>query len=185
MNTDLASIPFDQLAKLKQKLGVTGSAASRERLRAAAAANAAAAPAAAFVSKHRPKELPANKPVKTLRVVVEGLKRVRRSLAQSRPAALSRALTRPRSRTRSCGTCVQRGRDPRFDALSGSLNKDLFEKSYAFLDDVRKNETKALQAALAKEKDPERKEQLRQSLAKRVRSLFCDVGLAPPTRRPC
>ncbi|KAJ2699100.1 rRNA biogenesis protein rrp36 [Coemansia spiralis] len=33
-----------------------------------------------------------------------------------------------------------RTRDPRFDSLSGNLNDDLFDKSYAFLDDKRKHE---------------------------------------------
>ena len=31
-------------------------------------------------------------------------------------------------------------RDPRFDTLSGHLNEDLFEKSYSWLDDKRKQE---------------------------------------------
>jgi len=171
---DLAAVPFDQLAKLKQKLGVTGTAASRERLRAAAAKSAAAAAAAGppvFASKHRPKELPSNKPVKTLRVVVDGITRVRPPGPPLRRVVSCRV---PTSRLMlgfaawRLLTALQKGRDPRFDALSGSFNQDLYEKSYGFLDELRAKETKALEAALAKEKDLERKEQLRQSLAKRV-----------------
>jgi hypothetical protein len=45
---------------------------------------------------------------------------------------------------------------------------DLFSKSYAFLDDVRVEETRALQAELGKEKDPGRRAQLQQLLSKRV-----------------
>ncbi|KAJ2774637.1 rRNA biogenesis protein rrp36 [Coemansia nantahalensis] len=49
-----------------------------------------------------------------------------------------------------------RTRDPRFDSLSGHLNEDLFEKSYAFLDDQRKQEMGELkkQARVLKSKSP-------------------------------
>ncbi|KAI8323049.1 DUF947-domain-containing protein [Martensiomyces pterosporus] len=48
-------------------------------------------------------------------------------------------------------------RDPRFDSLSGNLNEDLFEKSYAFLEKQQHEEIELLkgQAKKLKEKNPE------------------------------
>lgn len=57
------------------------------------------------------------------------------------------------------------GRDPRFDNLSGHLNKDLFEKSYCFLKEKKVNENKELSKALKKKGyTQEEKERLRQML---------------------
>ena len=39
---------------------------------------------------------------------------------------------------------VQKTRDPRFDDLSGSLNEDLFRKSYPFIEEKRNTELKAV-----------------------------------------
>jgi hypothetical protein len=71
---ELASVPLEELAKLKQKLGVTGGATLRRR-RAEAEERAKAAPAAP-ASKHRPKQLPSKRPVSTFRVVVDNLPKV-------------------------------------------------------------------------------------------------------------
>ncbi|KAJ1834269.1 rRNA biogenesis protein rrp36 [Coemansia sp. RSA 2703] len=48
-------------------------------------------------------------------------------------------------------------RDPRFDSLSGNYNEDLFEKSYSFLDKQRETEIEEMrkQANKLKNKDPE------------------------------
>merc|ERR1712096_263416 len=47
----------------------------------------------------------------------------------------------------------QISRDPRFDALCGTeFNQDVFDKRYGFLDDVLKDEIKALQKAAKKQK---------------------------------
>ncbi|KAJ1667038.1 rRNA biogenesis protein rrp36 [Coemansia sp. RSA 1813] len=48
-------------------------------------------------------------------------------------------------------------RDPRFDGLSGNFNEDLYEKTYAFLDDQQKNEMELLekQAVKLKKSDPD------------------------------
>ena len=45
---------------------------------------------------------------------------------------------------------------------------DLFEKSYAFLEGMRSDETHKLQTEAAREKEPERKAQLLQLITKRV-----------------
>ncbi len=39
---------------------------------------------------------------------------------------------------------VNNGRDPRFDHLSGKLRWGLFQKSYAFIKDMKRNEISAL-----------------------------------------
>lgn len=51
-------------------------------------------------------------------------------------------------------------RDPRFDDLSGQLNDDLFQKSYSFVDDMRKEEQKSVRKQLKKVKGKERKAEL-------------------------
>lgn len=60
-------------------------------------------------------------------------------------------------------------RDPRFEKLSGHFNQDLFEKSYAFLDDYKKSEQDLLRQQIKKAKNPERREELQQLLLKMVR----------------
>ncbi|CDH48510.1 ribosomal rna processing protein 36 homolog [Lichtheimia corymbifera JMRC:FSU:9682] len=57
-------------------------------------------------------------------------------------------------------------RDPRFEKLSGHFNQDLFEKSYAFLDDYKKSEQDLLRQQIKKAKNPERREELQQLLLK-------------------
>jgi ribosomal RNA-processing protein 36 len=47
----------------------------------------------------------------------------------------------------------RKGRDPRFDRLSGKLSEDLFEKSYAWLKDVAQRDAKELRDVASKEKD--------------------------------
>ncbi|KAM4611246.1 ribosomal RNA processing protein 36 homolog [Discoglossus pictus] len=53
-------------------------------------------------------------------------------------------------------------RDPRFDDLSGEYKPEVFEKTYKFLDDVKKREKEAVQKKLRKSRDPELKEKLEQ-----------------------
>ncbi|KAF3935640.1 hypothetical protein ABW19_dt0205730 [Dactylella cylindrospora] len=57
-------------------------------------------------------------------------------------------------------------RDPRFDQAGASRAVDLrrVEKTYAFLDDYRDSEIKALRQEVAKEKNPIRKEELQKAL---------------------
>jgi ribosomal RNA-processing protein 36 len=47
----------------------------------------------------------------------------------------------------------RKGRDPRFDRLSGKLSEDLFEKSYSWLKDVAQRDAKELRDFASKEKD--------------------------------
>lgn len=54
----------------------------------------------------------------------------------------------------------RRGRDPRFDRLSGKLSEDLFEKSYAWLKDVAQRDAKELRDVASKEKDAEARSDL-------------------------
>ena len=49
----------------------------------------------------------------------------------------------------------RKGRDPRFDRLSGKLSEDLFEKSYAWMNAVAERDAKELRAVASKEKDAE------------------------------
>jgi ribosomal RNA-processing protein 36 len=47
----------------------------------------------------------------------------------------------------------RKGRDPRFDRLSGKLSEDLFEKSYSWMKDVAQRDAKELRDFASKEKD--------------------------------
>ena len=58
-------------------------------------------------------------------------------------------------------------RDPRFSDLSGRLNKDLFDKSYAFLEDHRKDDIAQLRQLLRDSKD-ERKRRIAQQQLNRL-----------------
>eukprot|EP00937_MAST-01D_sp_MAST-1D-sp2_P003527 g3527.t1 len=64
---------------------------------------------------------------------------------------------------------VQRkpSRDPRFSELSGTLNEDLFEKSYAFLEERRERDIEQLQGLLGESKD-ERKRRVAQKQLTRL-----------------
>jgi ribosomal RNA-processing protein 36 len=64
----------------------------------------------------------------------------------------------------------QRARDPRFDSLSGSFNKDLFEKSYSFLGEYRKAEVEQLHKELKKEKDEDRRREIQSVISRMVRA---------------
>ena len=64
---------------------------------------------------------------------------------------------------------LQKGRDPRFDNLSGKLNQDFFKKSYSFLVEQKEKEIKTLEAEISKRKkkkySAEEVEKLRAALA--------------------
>ncbi|KAM8947201.1 ribosomal RNA processing protein 36 homolog [Pelodytes ibericus] len=51
-------------------------------------------------------------------------------------------------------------RDPRFDDLSGEYKPEVFEKTYRFLDDVKKQERETIQKKMKKVRNPELKDKL-------------------------
>lgn len=53
--------------------------------------------------------------------------------------------------------------DPRFEAQSGRLNEDLFNKSYAFLDEYKQRELQQLKQQLKKTKSVPKKDELKVS----------------------
>ncbi|EPX73004.1 DUF947 family rRNA processing protein [Schizosaccharomyces octosporus yFS286] len=55
-------------------------------------------------------------------------------------------------------------RDPRFDSLSGNLNKEKVKNNYSFVFDYRKKEIELLREELKKCKDPERAETIKATL---------------------
>ncbi|XP_057700299.1 ribosomal RNA processing protein 36 homolog [Corythoichthys intestinalis] len=57
-------------------------------------------------------------------------------------------------------------RDPRFDDLSGEYKAEIFDKTYRFIDDIRRREAQALQKQLKKTKNADRKEKLGSLLKK-------------------
>ncbi|KAK1931902.1 Ribosomal RNA processing protein 36 [Phytophthora citrophthora] len=63
--------------------------------------------------------------------------------------------------------------DPRFEAQSGRLNEDLFNKSYAFLDDYKQRELQELKQQLKKTKNVTKKDELKVSILRNI--LLDDV----------
>ncbi|XP_063774806.1 ribosomal RNA processing protein 36 homolog isoform X2 [Pseudophryne corroboree] len=55
-------------------------------------------------------------------------------------------------------------RDPRFDDLSGAYKEDVFEKTYSFLNDIKKREKQVVEKKLQKTRNPDLKEKLEQLL---------------------
>ena len=62
----------------------------------------------------------------------------------------------------------EKGRDPRFDERCGKLNQDLFEKSYAFLEEVKQEEKTTLQKEAKKTRSLQKKEKIRSLLHRMV-----------------
>lgn len=52
-------------------------------------------------------------------------------------------------------------RDPRFDDLSGEYNESYFKSNYSFLFDIKSREKEKIKKTLKKEKDPEKKVELK------------------------
>ncbi|RKP26693.1 hypothetical protein SYNPS1DRAFT_21596 [Syncephalis pseudoplumigaleata] len=63
----------------------------------------------------------------------------------------------------------KKGRDPRFDRLSGHFNEDLFQKAYGFIDDYRQSELQQMKQELKKTKQPEKAAKLQHEI-KRLES---------------
>ncbi|KAJ3276380.1 rRNA biogenesis protein rrp36 [Terramyces sp. JEL0728] len=57
-------------------------------------------------------------------------------------------------------------RDPRFEPLSGKLNEGLFQRSYGFIREYQETELEMLKNDIQKEKDVERKEELKKTLSR-------------------
>lgn len=55
---------------------------------------------------------------------------------------------------------MKRYRDPRFDPLCGSFNKEKFHKRYGFVDEIKKKEREQLKEELNNTQDEARKEQI-------------------------
>jgi len=58
----------------------------------------------------------------------------------------------------------RRHRDPRFDNLSGKFNEDMFQKSYSFVDDMKKDELKMVKKKFKKARNKEEKSSLHKLL---------------------
>merc|ERR1712168_539127 len=58
----------------------------------------------------------------------------------------------------------RRHRDPRFDNLSGKFNDDLFQKSYSFVEDMKKDELKVVKKQFKKTRNKEEKSSLHKLL---------------------
>ena len=68
---------------------------------------------------------------------------------------------RPPKRQKQAEVKKKTVRDPRFDDLSGQYNEELFTKSYGFLSNIKEREREKVHKQFKKEKDPEKKAELK------------------------
>lgn len=73
---------------------------------------------------------------------------------------------KPNSKQLKAGTRDIRIRDPRFDNTSGTFDKDLFAKGYAFLDDMKASEERDLKKFIKTSKDENKVFEAKQKLQK-------------------
>jgi len=146
LEKELSKIPFNQIAKIQQKMGMkdfnkTFAKTSNKRniIKDESIQKAKESlkllkkkkeqkPIKKRDNKNRPMEISSKKPVSRYREVVEVKKK--------------------------------KTRDPRFDNLSGKFNEDLFKKSYKFLSEMEENEMNMIQEKIKKTKNSLEKEKL-------------------------
>ncbi len=76
----------------------------------------------------------------------------------------------------------RKGRDPRFDRLSGKLSEDLFEKSYSWMTDVAQRDAKELRDLASKEKDADSRAQILVQAARIEQKLKQDARKSEDTK---
>ncbi|KAM4772438.1 ribosomal RNA processing protein 36 homolog [Rhinophrynus dorsalis] len=99
-------------------------------------------------------------------VSVQGEKKRPLELSSKRPVPFLRKVVQARKEMR---------RDPRFDDLSGEYKPEVFEKTYRFINDVKKKEKELVQKKLRKVRDPQMKEKLEQLLKRMDHQEECIV----------
>ncbi|SAL95450.1 hypothetical protein [Absidia glauca] len=143
LKRSLAHVSFEQLAEIKNKMGIK----EFSQTRTTKATTANDAPKKAVVSK------------------AQILKDLREATGQ-RARATKEEMKRDSKHRDVVETASTKRRDPRFDKLSGQFNQDLFEKSYGFIDDYKQSEIADLKTQLTKTKDPEEQERLKSILTR-------------------
>jgi len=146
LEKELSKIPFSQIAKIQQKMGMKefNKTFSRNSNKSNIIKDETIKKAKESLkllkkkrgpqaikkreNKNRPMEISSKKPVSRYREVIEVKKK--------------------------------KSRDPRFDNLSGKYNEDLFKKSYKFLSEMEDNEMNMIQEKIKKTKNPLEKEKL-------------------------
>jgi ribosomal RNA-processing protein 36 len=146
LEKELSKIPFNQIAKIQQKMGMkefnktfakTSNKSNIIKDEAIKKAKESLKllkkkkeqkPIKKRENKNRPMEISSKKPVSRYREVIEVKKK--------------------------------KTRDPRFDNLSGKYNEDLFKKSYKFLSEIEENEMNMIQEKIKKTKNSLEKEKL-------------------------
>ena len=165
----LAEVPFGQLAQIQQKVGMRGfhselrgrranrGAFDRDQLRARLSEQAGGAETSVKELEEKKRRYKGNKPRldKNACVVISkatGLTLANSSLHNGSPMEVTSK--RPVTRFQQVVEVPKRQvRDPRFSSLSGEFNQDLFEKSYAFLGEVREAEMATLKKQIQTSKD--------------------------------
>ncbi|XP_063158650.1 ribosomal RNA processing protein 36 homolog [Candoia aspera] len=129
LTKELSSMSFEELLQMRKQVGmkVYQQMSSKKRV-----PDVTKTKKRQCLSKNRPMETSAKKPVPFLRQVVPVKKKV--------------------------------SRDPRFDDLSGEYKPEVFEKTYNFLNDLRKEEKEVIQKQLKKSQNVEEQNKLQQLL---------------------
>lgn len=130
LSQELSEVPLGELQELRQKLGTK----KFDSLLKQAKEERKTERSFKRANKNRPREMSSKQPVSRFREVMVG--------GPKRASASSQSV------------------DPRFDERAGSLNEDLFKKSYAFVEEMKQSEKNTIEKAVKKTKSKERKEQL-------------------------
>ncbi|ORX63863.1 DUF947-domain-containing protein [Anaeromyces robustus] len=146
MIKELSKIPFSQIAKIQQKMGM------KEFNKT-------------FSKTSNKSNIIKDEAIKKAKESLKLLKKKREPVAikkrenKNRPMEISSK--KPVSRYREVVEVKKKkSRDPRFDNLSGKYNEDLFKKSYKFLSEMEENEMNMIQEKIKKTKNSLEKEKL-------------------------
>jgi len=146
LEKELSKIPFSQIAKIQQKMGM------KEFNKT-------------FSKTSNKSNIIKDETIKKAKDSLKLLKKKREPVAikkrenKNRPIEISSK--KPVSRYREViEVKKKKSRDPRFDNLSGKYNEDLFKKSYKFLSEMEENEMNMIQDKIKKTKNPLEKEKL-------------------------
>ncbi|KAI9146151.1 hypothetical protein BKA69DRAFT_1121302 [Paraphysoderma sedebokerense] len=149
MKRELADVPMGQLMKLQKKLGQKEFRELKNTIHSVS------------------RSLVDGESRKNDKLMNNESKKPRR---ENKNQPMEMSAKRPVSRFRKVvETAVPKRRDPRFDNLCGKFNEDLFQKSFSFLDDFKRNEMKMIKEKLKQEKNIEEKNKL-EMLVQRMQS---------------
>ncbi|OMJ12808.1 rRNA biogenesis protein RRP36 [Smittium culicis] len=166
LRNELKSLPFDKLVEIKQKIGIKEFEKLFSNKKAASSVKDSKetntkSSGTSLVERKKSNSKKSGSKKKTKNAPSE--------MSSKRPVSRFRAVVPVKS---------DKPYDPRFDKATGHFNKDLFEKSYSFLNDYRASEVEEIQNKISKlkNKDTQKVEEY-ESMLKQIKSkMLTDVN---------